>query len=164
MASRRLITPYFAHFALQELIRRGEMDFVLGQYRHCWGWALEGGRTTWLEVFDPRWSHCHEWSGSPTWQLSRYALGLHPRFDLNAQEGLPHFVFDLKPGSLASCSGRIPLPGGGAVDVEWSRRDKQTTYTISTSQPLRVLFVPGHSRAEWVPVNGTARWVWDSQT
>ena len=76
----QLITPYFSHFAFQVLIEQGEMDFVLNQYRKCWGWALEDDRTTWLEVFDTRWSGCHQWAGSPTWQLSAYALGLHPAF------------------------------------------------------------------------------------
>jgi len=82
VSSRQLISPYFCHFAFPPLIERGEMDFVLDQYRRCWGFALEEGRTTWIEVFDTRWSHCHQWSGCPTWQLSRYVLGLHPRFDL----------------------------------------------------------------------------------
>jgi len=33
-------------------------------------------------LFDTRWSHCHQWSGCPTWQMSRYSLGLRPRLDL----------------------------------------------------------------------------------
>ncbi|MFA5814531.1 MAG: hypothetical protein WC865_02810 [Bacteroidales bacterium] len=66
----QLITPYFSHFAFEVLIEQGEINFVLDQYRKCWGWALEDDRTTWIEVFDTRWSNCHQWAGSPTWQLS----------------------------------------------------------------------------------------------
>jgi hypothetical protein len=92
----RLITPYFAHYVMPLFIERGRMDFVLEQFRRCWGgFLLANGRTTWLEVFDTRWSHCHQWSGCPIWQLSRYLLGLHPRFDL----GAAHYDFLCQPGS-----------------------------------------------------------------
>ena len=66
------------------------------------------GRTTWVEVFDTRWSHCHQWSGAPTWQLSRYVLGLDPRFD----RAINSFDLILHPGSLQQANGRIPLPLG----------------------------------------------------
>lgn len=108
----RLITPYFSHYAFSVLWERGEGDFVLGQYRSCWGWLAEQDNT-WLEVFDDRWSHCHDWSGCPTWQLSRYVLGLRPRFDL----GKNFFEFCAAPCSLPRAEGRIPVAGGGAVEV-----------------------------------------------
>ena len=113
----KMFTPYFANFALGELAERGEMDFVLEQYRQCWGWVLDQGLTTWPEVFDLRWSHCHQWSGSPTWVLSRYVLGLHPRFDL----GTNHFDCRVVPGKLKHASGKIPLPSGSVVAVSWVR-------------------------------------------
>jgi hypothetical protein len=133
--SRQLITPYFAHYALAVLIEHGEMDFVLEQYRKCWGWALEGERTTWLEVFDPRWSHCHQWAGCPTWQLSRYVLGLHSRFDVERNR----FELRLQPGSLTHASGKLPLPDGkGVVAIDWRRSDKGITYRIATDAPISV--------------------------
>jgi len=129
----RLITPYFAHFALPELIERGEMDFVLDQYRKCWGWSLSDGRTTWIEVFDTRWSHCHQWAGCPTWQLSRYLLGLRPNFDL----GERHYRFVLTPGSLTRAEGRIPLPGRtDGVSVSWERGEGGIRYSIVTPVPI----------------------------
>ena len=112
VANSRLITPYFGHFVMPELIQRGELPFVLDQYRRCWGWALGDDRTTWLEVFDTRWSHCHQWSGCPTWQLSRYVLGLQPRYDL----GVRHYALSLVPSDLASVEGKLPLPGDSGVD------------------------------------------------
>lgn len=129
---RPLITPYFAHYAFPPLIERGEMDFVLAQIRTCWGWMLEGDRTTWLEVFDARWSQCHQWAGCPTWQLSRYALGLHPRFD----RGLNEFEVKLIPGSLQSGRGRVPLPSGGTVSVAWRADTDQIHYRLETSEPI----------------------------
>ncbi len=116
--SRRLITPYFSYYAFPPLIENGEMDFVLDQYRTCWGWGLEQGLTTQPEVFDLGWSHCHVWASSPTAQLSQYVLGLKPRYDL----GKNHFLFRLIPGRLGRAAGRVPLlDGSGSVRVEWHR-------------------------------------------
>ena len=131
VASRRVITPYFAHFAFPPLIERGHSDFVLDQYRKCWGWMLQDGRTTLLEVFDPRWSHCHQWSACPVWQLSRYALGLHPRFDLAPAT----FDLKLRPGNLRRAKGRIPMPDGH-VDVDWTRRGDGVALSLASSRKI----------------------------
>jgi hypothetical protein len=133
MTSPQVITPYFAHFAFPRRIARGQSDFVLDQYRKCWGWMLQDGRTTMLEVFDPRWSHCHQWSACPTWQLSRYALGLHPRFDLAPAT----FDLDLRPGNLKRAKGRVPMPDG-VVEVDWERRDSELRLTLASSRKISV--------------------------
>lgn len=132
----RLITPYFAHYALPPLIERGEMDFALNQYRTCWGWALEEGRTTWVEVFDTRWSHCHQWAGCPTAQLTRYALGLHTRYD----KGPRRFQLNLRPGPLEWAKGTLPLPGGNgeAVRIEWARDAGGIRYRLHSPRPVAV--------------------------
>jgi hypothetical protein len=137
-ANPRLISPYFGHFAMQALIERGEMDFVLDQYRKCWGWALEDGRSTWVEVFDTRWSHCHQWAGCPTWQMSRYLLGLQPRFDLGERT----YVLSLKPGALRGAQGAVPLPGGEAIQVRWTRDPNGLRYRLETPTPVNLRF-PG---------------------
>ena len=129
----RLITPYFAHFALPLLIEHGDMDFVLDQYRKCWGWALGDGRTTWLEVFDTRWSHCHQWAGCPTWQLSRYVLGLQPRYDL----GERHFMLMLAPGSVHQAQGRLPLAGSKeTLKIRWQHEAGGLRYRVETPRPI----------------------------
>jgi len=131
--NRQLITPYFGHFALPELIEHGGMDFVLDQYRTCWGWALGGGRTTWLEVFDPRWSHCHQWAGCPTWQLSCYLIGLQPRFDL----GEMHYDLSLQTGSLPQAEGSLPISGRDEViSVSWTKIEDTLHYALKTLIPL----------------------------
>ncbi len=131
--NKKLITPYFAHYALPLLIEHGEMSFVLEQYRKCWGWALGQGLTTWPEVFDLRWSHCHQWAGCPTWQLSRYSLGLQPRYDL----GKHNYELKLFPGSLQKANGLVPLPGGeGVIRIEWSRDRDGLRYHLETPVPI----------------------------
>lgn len=150
----RLITPYFAHYAMPVLIENGEMDFVLDQYRKCWGWMLEDGRTTWIEVFDTRWSHCHQWAGCPTWQLSRYVLGLHPRFDL----GENHLALRVIPGSLRQASGRVPLPGGPegrTAAVDW-RIDEEGVMRYHIEPPCEVvLHYPDAQGERGISVQGS---------
>lgn len=130
----RFMTPYFCHFSLAALLKHGETKFVLDQYRKCWGWALGDGRTTWLEVFDTRWSHCHEWSGCPTWQLTEYVLGLVPREDLGSDtyELSPH------PGDLHRASGRVPMAGGGSIEVSWKRSESGLVAEVSAPRPIRL--------------------------
>ncbi|MCF7864735.1 MAG: hypothetical protein K9L89_08100 [Kiritimatiellales bacterium] len=129
----QLITPFFAHHVFPALIEAGEMEFVLEQFRICWGWALEEGLTTWPEVFDKRWSHCHQWSGCPTWILSRYVLGLHPRFDL----GENHYMLQLETGGLDSAEGTIPVAyGSDTISISWNRTAEGIHYRFKTSKPI----------------------------
>lgn len=124
-----LITPYFAHYAFPLLIEHGEMDFVLNQYRASWGWALQQGSATWIEVFDTRWSQCHQWAGCPTWQLSRYVLGLRTRYDL----GDHHFALSLFPGDLNFAEGKIPMPGEGKeIKIQWEKKSDGIHYEMQT--------------------------------
>ncbi len=141
LSEPRLITPFFGHFAMPVLIERGEMDFVLDQYRQCWGsYMLAEGRTTWIEVFDPRWSHCHNWAGCPTWQLSAYGLGLWHRFDLGRQ----HYAFSLRPGSLRWARGKVPgLDAAGRVEVAWERSGGGITYRLRPGERCWIHGLPG---------------------
>ena len=154
VSTTRLITPYFFHFVFPLLIAEGETDFVLAQYRALWGGQLDQGLTTWLEVFDGRWSHCHHWSGCPTWQLSRFVLGLTPRFDLSADL----YTLTLRPGSLRAASGALPLAGGaGQVEVSWRREGDEILYRVAAPRPVRLLGLGGGEAEAAVAVwDGTA--------
>jgi len=135
---RQVITPFFAHYAFPLLIEAGRMDFALDQYRKCWGWMLGEGRTTWVEVFDLRWSHCHAWAGSPTWQLTRYCSGLHPRADLGGYE------WKFFPGSLQRASVRLPhFVSGKWIDIQWERRGREIHYHVTTNEPFTLHGFPG---------------------
>lgn len=148
--STQLITPYFANFAMPVLIENGEFDFVLDQYRTCWGWALNQGLTTTPEVFDLRWSHCHAWSAAPTWQLTKYALGLSPAFD----EGLDCYRFSWNPSSLGAASGLLPTPSGSPIQVHWERNGDTVRYSIKCAHPITILDGPCAGSVE-----GSAEWV-----
>jgi hypothetical protein len=133
LETTQVITPFFLHHALPALIREGHMSFVLAQIRTCWGWLLSQGYTTWPEVFDSRWSHCHQWSGCPTWILSRYLLGLHPRFDL----GFGHYDLAIDPGDQSSASGAIPFPmQSGVVRLTWKKLAGFMRVTLLPDLPI----------------------------
>ncbi|MCD9020260.1 hypothetical protein [Cohnella silvisoli] len=136
VSQAQLITPFFSHYALDALWEAGEDEFVLNQYRTCWGWMLDQGLTTPSEVFDLRWSHCHLFSSCPTWQLSRHVLGLLPD-----RSGDP-LAFRLHPkfGDLAEATGRFPIPGNeGTIRVEWQRVDgRSVLYRLQTDVPIRI--------------------------
>ena len=101
---------------------------------------LAEGRTTWIEVFDPRWSHCHNWAGCPTWQLSAYGLGLWHRFDLGRQ----HYAFSLRPGSLRWARGKVPgLDAAGRVEVAWERKGGGITYRLRPGERCWIHGLPG---------------------
>jgi hypothetical protein len=133
MEESLLITPFFLHHVFPVLIEAGEMDFVLDQIRVCWGWALDEGLTTWPEVFDTGWSHCHQWSGCPTWILSRYMLGLHPRFDL----GENHYVLQLETGDVEFAEGLVPVAyRDETISVSWKRTSEGIRYRVKTTRPI----------------------------
>jgi hypothetical protein len=134
VASDRFMTPYFCHFAFAALLNHGEVNFVLDQYRKCWGWALKDDQTTWLEVFDTRWSHCHEWSGCPTWQLSRYVLGLRPRFDV----GFGVYDVNIQPENLTKASGDIPLERGETIHVEWTATENGIRLAVTSPTKIKL--------------------------
>lgn len=127
----RFATPYFLHFSLVELARRGRAHEVLERIEQLYGWLLDQGATTWWENFDPRWSRCHQWSGTPTWLLSRMLLGLW----VEADGGLR---LELLAGGRTGASGRLPLPGGGEVEVSWRRDDQGVHWSARPTRRLEL--------------------------
>ena len=95
---------------------------------------LESGCTTWYEVFDERWSHCHQWSGCPTWILSRYSLGLSPRYDIEKDL----FVIDPDFTGFEKISGTLPIYGGGKINVSWAKDANHVNYTIDSDKDIKL--------------------------
>lgn len=138
-SNNQLITPYFAGFAFPFLFENGEAQFALEQFKSSWGWGIQQGLTTWMEVFDLRWSHCHYWSGAPTWLLTRYVLGLQPSFD----KKLNSFILNLKTGNLQHAEGKIPLPSGKIVEVKWEKVGGKIQYEINAQEPIELTYNVG---------------------
>lgn len=135
VASAAVATPYFTHFSIDVIIRAGRTDAALDLWRHGWGWMLSQGATTWWEVFDDRWSRCHYWSGSPTWQMTRRLLGISPVL----RDGRAAVEFEVYPGSLQRASGAVPAPGVGLMHVQWVRQDdRRLKMQIDSPKPWRL--------------------------
>jgi alpha-L-rhamnosidase len=134
-ASPDVATPYFTNYSIDLLLRAGKTDEVLDIWRKAWGWMLDGGATTWWEVFDDRWSHCHYWAGAPTWQMSRRILGIDPTL----HEGRPATRIAVYPGSLTRAEGRIALPGAGWADVSWRSDDEKILYKVNSAADWTLL-------------------------
>jgi hypothetical protein len=130
-ASPAIATPYFTNFSIDLLIRAGRVDDAMQIWRKAWGWMLDGGATTWWEVFDERWSHCHYWAGAPTWQMSRRILGA----DVTLHDGRPVIRIAVHPGSLQQAAGRVAFPGVGFADISWQREGEIIDYRVESQAP-----------------------------
>jgi len=137
-------TPYFTNFSMDLLLRAGFTDAVLDLWRQGWGWMLERGATTWFEVFDDRWSHCHYWAGAPTWQMSRRILGLMPVL----HAGRPAVRVAVYPGSLPRASGTLPVPGVGPAEIRWERRGHSIHYEVNSPAEWTLLKNDGTVQCE----------------
>lgn len=123
-------TPYFTNFSMPILLDAGEGQRVRELWKRGWGWMLDQGATTWWEIFDPRWSQCHSWSSAPTWQLSRYTLGI--RVGRDAQPSLA-----VNTLGLARARGTV-FVGSSLVSIEWQIVDDtgDVKWTATSSSPL----------------------------
>jgi hypothetical protein len=134
-ASPAIATPYFTNYSIDLLLRAGKVDEAIEIWRKAWGWMLDGGATTWWEVFDERWSRCHYWAGAPTWQMSRRILGA----DTGLHEGRPVIRIAVHPGSLKSAEGRVAFPGVGWADIAWERERDAIVYHVDSPAPWTLL-------------------------
>ena len=99
----------------------------------------------------------HSWGGCPTWQLSRFCLGLAPRFELGAR----HFELALHIGTkLDGVSGTVPARDGDAVSVSWARKPAtksfpagQVAYTLTATTAISVLGWPSSPKT-WLKLQG----------
>lgn len=128
------VTPYFTNFSMRVLFEAGETDAVLDLWRRGWGWMLDHGATTWWEVFDDRWSHSHFWGSAPTWQMSRYLLGVWPTFDPE----IPTVEIRLYPGSLPHAGGRVALSAHMSIGVSWRRSATGIDLVLDAQAPIAV--------------------------
>ena len=133
-ADMQLITPYFSGYAFPVLIEHGEYAFVLEQFKSCWGWMLKKGCTTWYEVFDERWTHCHQWAGCPTGLLSRFSLGVSPRYDIENC----YYVIDPYFTGFDKIEGEYPVHCGGKLRVEWKKENGGAVYEISSDRDVTI--------------------------
>ena len=140
-------SPYFMHYVLGALFREGRAQVALDAIRRGWKVMLDGGATTWWEHWHPRASWCHAWSGTPTYHLPAWVVGVRP-----LAPGFARILVAPEPCDLGLAAATVPSPQGPiAVSV---RRDKTTgVLTVEAD-------VPAGPRADVVatvalPLHGT---------
>jgi hypothetical protein len=110
-----LANTFYSHFVYEALAERGELCAAIELMRARFGPMLARGATTLWESFEPTASLCHAFSASPTWQLSRRVLGVHPLSPGYLSIGVaPNLA------NLDHAAGVFPTPVGD-VHVELTR-------------------------------------------
>lgn len=130
---------FFYHIVLETLFAMGREETAYERIAAYWGGMLERGATTWWEVFDPQSpactvpspyqgntptylmdhvpvSLCHGWGASPTYLLTKHALGV-----CIDELGEKTVRLTLAPSSLEWARGEIPTPYG-MLKADWSRK------------------------------------------
>lgn len=148
-------SPFFAFFLLEAYMQQGEQQEFLDLIRRDWGFMVEQGATTFWEMWSMKLpggrltrSHCHGWSGAPTFFLSTYVLGVIP-----AALGSKKVRIAPHPGDLAWCRGRVPTPSG-PIEVQWENRaGAPFVLRVTAPEGIDVEVEPPRADAE-VWVNG----------
>lgn len=106
-----LANTFYAHFMYEALAEHGMLDRSLDQMRARFGSMLARGATTLWESYEPTASLCHGFSASPTWQMSRRVLGVHPLEPGYAAIGVSPDLADLEwaEGTFATPRGDIQV-------------------------------------------------------
>lgn len=122
----REVSVYFQTYALSALLRHGRVETALDIIRACWGPWLADGLTTWPEFWGdaPLGTHCHAWSGAPTFALSRALLGVAP-----LEPGGARVRIAPRTGGLRWVAGALPTPHG-LLEVQWRRETNGLDLTL----------------------------------
>lgn len=134
-----LANTFYSHFVYEALAEHGRLDAALDLMRQRFGPMLARGATTLWESFEPTASLCHAFSASPTWQLSRRVLGVHPIEPGYAVIGVSPQLADLD-----HAEGVFPT-ARGPVSVSLSRQGQDTLATVQAPPgvPTRFIAPPG---------------------
>jgi hypothetical protein len=135
-----LANTFYAHFVYEALAAHGRMETALDLMRQRYGPMLARGATTLWESFEPTASLCHAFSASPTWQLSRRILGVHPLAPGYAVIGVSPQL-----AGLEAAEGVFPT-ARGPVSVQLFRQGEDTVARIHAPPgvPTRFMTPPGH--------------------
>jgi len=111
--------PAYGFYFFNQLYQNGMAEIAENCIKTGWGWQLAQGLKTTIEHFTiDTGSRCHAWTASPTYMLSRYALGVKCDIDT----GLDNVVIDIMPGSLQWAKGVYPH-AKGPVSVAWHKEN-----------------------------------------
>lgn len=93
-------------------------------------------------------SQAHGWGSGPTWQLSRYVLGISP-----ASPGYSTWSFAPRTVNLTFANGRVPTPWGTIV-ASWENRGSDFRTHITPPAGTNGTIVIPQGANKTVTVNG----------
>ena len=125
-----LAQPFCSHHLHRGMAESGRVDLLLENIRQHWGAMIEAGSTTIWELWNPFASQCHAWSTTPTFDLSRYVLGISP-----LAEGFAQVLIAPQPGDLSWARGRFPTPHG-EIDLSWQRKNQQFALFVTAPEAV----------------------------
>ncbi len=132
-SGQSIISPNFAFYLFDGLYRLGLYDTAEGVMRQGWGWMLAQGLKTCAEYFSLDASHCHAWSASPTYYLSRNVLGVHfpeaPNLDV--------VEIRVKAHGIVWAEGAYPHPRG-SIAVKWRLQDGRRVIDVEAPPGVTV--------------------------
>jgi hypothetical protein len=120
-----LANTFFSHFVYAALAKAERFDLALALMRERFGAMLAAGATSLWEGFEPHTSLAHGFSSTPTWQLSRYVLGIAPCAPGFAQARIAPYLGDLEfargvhPTRLGDVAVSMQR-AGACIDIEIS--------------------------------------------
>ncbi len=123
-------SPSFAFYIFDGLYKAGLEDVAEKLIRQGWGWMLYKGFKTCPEYFTFDQSHCHAWSASPTYYLSKYVLGVH--FPNSADTNM--IEIKVQTNTIASAEGKFPHPKG-AIEVKWHTENNKRIFDYVKAPP-----------------------------
>lgn len=128
-------TLAYTYFVLEGLYAAGEAATAERLLRSGWGWLAAIGKVTTPEYHDSEaFSHCHAWSASPVYFLSREVGGV--RLPGAAAPG----VVRLRPQAAGIDWARVTVPAPqGDITVAWHRENGAIVYDeITVPEGMRV--------------------------
>lgn len=141
----RIGSPFMSFFLHWAWAEAGEGQRVIDDTRKNWGVMLDHDATTCWEQF-PGFaegrpvahfltrSHTHAWSAAPGYFMSRTVLGIS-----RIGRGWKRIEVAPQPGDLAWAKGRVPLPQGGWIEVDWRRMpDGKIKLTVQAPPGIKI--------------------------
>lgn len=139
-----LANTFYSHFLYEALATRGRFGEALSLMRERFGPMLARGATTLWESFEPTASLCHGFSASPTYQLSRHILGVHP-----TAAGFAEIAVAPSLCGLDYAEGVVPTPRGD-VSIKLERTGEAFVARVraEAGTPIRLVAPAGFEITE----------------
>jgi hypothetical protein len=137
-------SPFMSFFYYEALEATGREARMLDDIRRNFGQMIDNGATTCWEMY-PNFaenranpdqltrSHCHAWSAGPAYFLGRSVLGVRRQ-----ELGWKRIRIEPVPSGLTWARGAVPLPDGGAVEVQWKLDGNDMTLRVSAPEDVEL--------------------------